>query len=442
VFINSGKLEDNMQKKLNSLILFIIIVFLTGCFYDGQSIDQQKLPKKQLTLYTIQGDSSVNQVIIDSVKRFKQKNNDFEVIQELIPNDLYKNRLSVCVATNQMPDVFPTWSGGILKEYISVGGVVNLNKYMNQDNYSSRFNEKALEMVTDENGIWGVPIENMAIALVFYNKDIFKALDISPPKTYDQLLVNIQTLKEHDYIPFALANRTAWTGSMFYMYLVDRIGGASVFDNAANRKNGGSFNNEVFVKAGELIQQLVNMRAFPEGFNWMDEDSGDSRNLLYNGSAGMLLSGSWFISNLKYEKPDFVDKVGVFPFPAITGGKGDPRNTIGSLGDNYYSISNSSSNKDQAFELIKYLIDDIAVEKRIAAGKIPPIKNPMITDTITNEILGYINQSPNVQFWYDQYLPPKLSEAHLALIRQIFGGEDPKISAKTMEEITRQYYNK
>jgi len=431
-----------MQKKLKSLILIFIIALLTGCFYQEQSINQQKLQKKQLTLYTIQGDSAVNKVITDSVNRFEKKNSDFEVIQEVIPNDLYKNRLAVCVATNQMPDVFPTWSGGILKEYVSIGGVVNLNEYMNQNNYSSRFNEKALEMVTDEKGIWGVPVENMTIALIFYNKDIFKELNISPPQNYDQLLDNIRILKEHGYIPFALANRTAWTGSMFYMYFVDRMGGSSVFDNAANRKNGGSFSNEVFVKAGELIQQLVDMGAFPKGFNWMDEDSGDSRNLLYNKSAGMILSGSWFISNVKYEKPDFVDQVGVFPFPAISGGKGDPKNSVGSLGDNFYSIASSCNNRDEAFELIKYLIDDIAIKKRIAAGKIPPIKDPKLTDPITNEILGYINESPNVQFWYDQYLPQKLSEAHLALTRQIFGGEDPESAAETMEEITRQYYNK
>lgn len=431
-----------MNKILKILIVYLIILLMTGCVFDGESISLQKPQKKQLTLYTIQGDSSVNQVIADSVVRFEQNNNDFEVIQEIIPNDIYKNRLSVCVATNQMPDIFPTWSGGILKEYISIGGVVNLNEYMRIDNYSSRFNDKALDMVTDEDGIWGVPIENMAIALIFYNKNIYKSLNISPPETFEQLLSNIRILKENDYIPFALANRTAWTGSMFYMYFVDRMGGQSVFDDAANRKNNGSFNNEVFVKAGQMLQQLIDMGAFPKGFNWMDEDSGDARNLLYNESAGMILAGSWFIGNMKYEKPDFTDKVGVFQFPAITGGKGDPSNTIGSLGDNFYSIASSCNNRDKAFELIKYLIDDTAVNKRIEAGRIPPVKDPRITDALTKEVLSFINKSPNVQFWYDQYLPPKLSEAHLTLTRQIFGGIDPKSAATTMEEITRQYYNK
>lgn len=430
-----------MKKLLLIFIALLIALPLQGCFYDGQmGMTVQKTQKKQLTLYSIQGDSAVNEVIADSVNRFEKSNSGFEVVHELIPNDLYKNRLSVCVATNQMPDVFPTWSGSILKEYVSIGGVVNLSNYMKED-YSSRFNKKALDMVTFNSGIWGVPVENMCIAMIFYNKNIYKSLNLSEPKTFDQLKKNIEVLKEHGYTPFALANRTAWTGSMFYMYFVDRLGGPSVFDNAANRKNNGSFDNEVFIKAGEMVQQLVEMGAFPQGFNWKDEDSGDARNLLYNETAAMILTGSWFMSNVMFELPEFYKNIGVFPFPAIEGGKGDPNNAIGTMGDNFYSVASSCAYVDQAFELVQYLIDDTAVQKRINAGKIPPVNDVIIKDPLTNEILDAIKKTPNVQFWYDQYLPPKLSEAHLSITRQIFGGEDPKSAARTMEAITRQYYN-
>ncbi len=430
-----------MKKLLLVLIALIIVLPLQGCFYDGQmGMTVQKTQKKQLTLYSIQGDSAVNEVIADSVSRFEKSNSGFEVVHELIPNDLYKNRLSVCVATNQMPDVFPTWSGSILKEYVSIGGVVNLSNYMKED-YSSRFNKKALDMVTFDNGIWGVPVENMCIAMIFYNKNIYNSLNLSEPKTFDQLKKNIEVLKEHGYTPFALANRTAWTGSMFYMYFVDRLGGPAVFDNAANRKNNGSFDNEVFIKAGEMVQQLVEMGAFPQGFNWKDEDSGDARNLLYNETAAMILTGSWFMSNVMFEFPEFYNNIGVFPFPAIEGGKGNPNNTIGTMGDNFYSVASSCAYVDQGFELVQYLIDDTAVQKRINAGKIPPVNDVVIKDPLTNEILDAIKKTPNVQFWYDQYLPPKLSEAHLSVTRQIFGGEDPKSAARTMEAITRQYYN-
>jgi len=435
--------EVNVKKVLLTLIVLIVILPLSSCYYyeSQMGMTTQRTQKKQITLYSIQGDSAVNEVIADSVKRFEQSNKSFEVVHEMIPNDLYKNRLSVCVATNQMPDVFPTWSGSVLKEYISIGGVINLTALMNIDGYVSRFNEKAIEMVTVDGDIWGVPVENMAIAMIFYNKNIYKALNLSEPTTFTQLKDNVKVLKENGYIPFALANRTGWTGSMFYMYFVDRLGGPEVFDNAANRKNSGSFDNKVFIQAGEMVQELVNMGAFPKGFNWKDEDSGDARNLLYNETAAMILTGSWFLSNVKFESPEFYEKIGVFPFPVVEGGKGDPYNTIGTMGDNFYSVASSCNYIDEAFELIQYLIDDTAVQKRIEAGKIPPINNVHIKDPLTYEVLSYINKSPNVQFWYDQYLPPKLSEAHLTLTRKIFGGEDPKRAAEEMEKITQQYYD-
>lgn len=429
-----------MGRTVRILAALVLVPFLSGCLYDDDSISRQNSKKKQLTLYTIQGDSAVGQVIADSEKRFENANRDFDVIKEVIPNDIYKNKLSVFAATNQMPDVFPTWAGGTLKEYISIGRIVNLSGYMQKDDYISRFNERALEMVTDNEGIWGVPVENMAIALIFYNKNIFKSLNLTQPKTYGQLLDTVKTLKNHGYIPFALANRAGWTGSMFYMYLVDRLGGPAPFDNAANRKNGGSFDDPVFIRAGEMLQQLVDMGAFPEGFNWLDEDSGEARELMYNGTAGMMLTGSWFISTMIYEKPDFADSIGVMPFPSVEGGRGDLKNTVGTIGDNYYSVASSCAYKDSAFELIKYLIDDVALEKRIDAGRIPPVKELTLKDPLTNEVLNYINESPNVQFWYDQYLPPKLSKAHLTLIRDIYSGKDPKAAAREMEEIAIEYF--
>ncbi len=429
-----------MKKAAGILCALALVSVLTGCLYDNDAISRQNPEKKRLTLYTIQGDSAVSQVIADSEKRFEDANKDFDVIRVFIANDVYKNKLSVCAATNQMPDVFPTWAGGSLKEYVGIGRVVNLSGYMKKDNYISRFNERALRMVTDNKGIWGVPVENMTIALIFYNKNILNSLNLEPPRTYGQLLDTVKALKSHGYIPFALANRTGWTGSMFYMYLVDRLGGPSVFENAANRRTGGSFGDDVFIKAGEMLRQLVDTGAFPEGFNWLDEDSGDARELMYNESACMMLTGSWFISNMKYERPGFADRVGIIPFPSVEGGRGDPRNTVGTMGDNFYSVASSCAYKDSAFEMIKYLIDDIALEDRINAGRIPPVKDPALKDALTNEVLGYINRSPNVQFWYDQYLPPRLSEAHLTLTRDIYSGKDPEAAARRMEEITEEYF--
>jgi raffinose/stachyose/melibiose transport system substrate-binding protein len=59
-----------MGRTVRILAALVLVPFLSGCLYDDDSISRQNSKKKQLTLYTIQGDSAVGQVIADSEKRF------------------------------------------------------------------------------------------------------------------------------------------------------------------------------------------------------------------------------------------------------------------------------------------------------------------------------------------------------------------------------------
>ena len=92
---------------------------------------------------------------------------------------------------------------------------------------------------------------------------------------------------------------------MYYMYLVDRIGGSDVVRRAVMRAPGGSFADPAFVEAGTRVQELVKAGAFAQGFNGLDYDIGASRRLLYSGRAAMELIGSWEASTVKAENPAF-----------------------------------------------------------------------------------------------------------------------------------------
>ena len=230
---------------------------------------------------------------------------------------------------------------------------------------------------------------------------------------------------------------------MYYMYLVDRLGGPEVFANAATR-SGGSFEDPVFVKAGEMVQDLVNRGAFNEGFNGLDYDTGQSRQLLYSGKAAMELMGNWQIPTMTGENPEFsLDSLGFFPFPAVEGGEGDPSNVVGTVGDNYYSISTACKNPEEAFKMIQYLIDDEAVPALAAIGRIPPVKGFTTEEPKLQEIIDLIGNAASVQLWYDQYLPPELGEVHKDTMQALFGLEiTPEEAAKAQEEAAVKYFGK
>ena len=397
--------------------------------------------RKKLVFWHIQLVGSISDVVKHSVERFMKDNPDVEVEIVLYLNEAYKLKLVVAMETRNPPDIFPTWGGGPLFEYAKAGQVLDITEMFDTEGYRDRFLKHAVESVTFDGKVWAVPVEGCVIAVIFYNKKIFEELGLKVPQTYSQLLDIVKKLRSKGIIPFALANRTKWPGSMFYMYFVDRLGGPRVFEKAASR-NGGSFEDETFVKAGEMVQDLVKLGAFPDGFNGLDYDTMQSRSLMYSGKAAMELTGTWNIGNVRDENDEFYKNcLDFFPFPEIEGGKGDTADLIGTFGDNFYSISKSCKYPKEAFKLIQTLIDDTAVEERAAKGRIPPVKSFKTTDPMLRRVLKLISEAPSVQLWYDQYLPLELGEKHKNICQAIFDlSISPREAAKQMEEAARKYY--
>ncbi|TKC92692.1 extracellular solute-binding protein [Trinickia terrae] len=392
-------------------------------------------PSKTITEWDHQTDGNGPKVVREAADRFEKQNPLYKIEDSHVLNDAYKAKLNVAFGAGQPPCVFDTWGGGPLREYVKAGQVVDLTPYLQKDPaYRDRFLPTAWRAVTYDNKIYGIPTENVSAAVIFYNKDLFKQYNLNPPATWNDLLNVIKTLQAHGIAPFALANKNKWTGSMYYMYLVDRIGGPDVFRKAADRAPGGSFADPAFIEAGRYIQQLVKAGAFAQGFNGLDYDIGASRRLLYSGRAAMELMGGWEASTIQKENPGFYKKLDVFPFPAIPGGKGDPHDVIGTVGDSFTSISTQCADRDAAFSLIKTMTDDASMQARIADARIPPVKNARLTDPFLQRLQALVAQAPNVQLWYDQELPPKLGELHKDTTQALFGlSLSPEAAAQQME---------
>ncbi|MBW7884098.1 MAG: extracellular solute-binding protein [Caldilineaceae bacterium] len=397
----------------------------------------------KIDMWHIQTTGAGPELIQTSVDRFMQDNPNVDVEVVPLQNDPYKTKIKVAMGAGNPPCIFPTWGGGPLFEYVNAGQVVDLTSYMEADNYKDRFVPASFSNVTFNDKIWGLPVENSAIAVIWYNKAIFAEYGLQPPQTWDELLQIMDTLNANGVAPFSMANKTKWPSSMFYMYLVDRLAGPSVFAAAATR-TGGSFEDPTFVKAGELVQELVERNGFVAGFNGLDYDTGQSRQLLYSGKAAMELMGTWQIPAMLGENADFVaNNLDFFPFPAVTDGQGDPSNVVGTVGDNYYSISSACAAPDEAFRLMQYLIDDEAVQARGADGRIPPVKGFTTEDPTSQRIIDLIGNAQSVQLWYDQYLPPELGEVHKDTMQALFGMEvTPEQAATQHEEAAVKFFGK
>lgn len=396
-----------------------------------------------ISLWHIQVTGNGPMLIQQAVDRYMADNPGVTV--EVVPmqNDPYKTRIRTAMGAGDAPCIFPSWGGGPLYEYVQAGQVIPLTEYMNAESYVERFIPASLSNVTFDGEIYGVPVENIAVAVIYYNKDIFEQFSLEVPTTWDELVAVSETLVENGVAPFSLANKTKWPSSMFYMYLVDRIAGPELFASVANR-TGESFENEAFVQAGQMIQDLVNMGGFAEGYNGLDYDTGQSRMLMYGGVAAMELMGTWQIATYKSENPEFYENsLGFIPFPAVEGGAGSPTNVVGTVGDNFYHISSGCEYPDEAFELIQYMIDDESVAVRVEDGRIPPVVgvSDMLEDPVLQQVIAMVENAESVQLWYDQFLPPELGEAHKDAMQALFGLEiTPEETAAQQEAALQEFF--
>lgn len=347
---------------------------------------------------------------------------------DFFENDPYKQKLQVAMGAKNPPDVFFGWGGGILKSYVDAGDVYDLTPDLNADpTWKNKFFPSVLSNAAFNGKFYGIPNAGMQTELFFYNKDVFSKYKLSPPATWSELLNVINVLKSNNVIPIALAGGSQWPYLMYAEFLVDRIGGADVF-NAVFAGQANAWSDPAFIKANTMIQDLVKMGAFGTSYTSTNADSNQDAALVYTGKAGMMLQGNWNYSVIQTNSPSFITsgKLGWFPFPAVEGGKGDPKDVYGNP-CNFYSIASTSKSTKNAVDYLKNgVLTDAMIKNFINVGDVPPVQGleSQLAASPNGEWLMYnynmAKNAPNFQLSWDQVLSPTQAQASLTNLSQVF----------------------
>ena len=377
---------------------------------------------KVITYWNIGTEGADKETLQYAVDEFNKNTKSGYTVESVpIQNDNYKEKLVVAMSSGECPDMYTSWSGGPMNEYIDSGFAQPLDDLYEKYDLKDKYMDAALAQASYNGKLYAVPTYNVSLAGVFYNKEMFKKYNLEVPKTVSELETVCNKLKDEGITPFALANAPKWTGSMYFQCLAARKGGLEPFQKAAAGE--GTFEDECFQYAGEKIQEWVKNGYFPEGVNSLSEDDGQAKQLMYQESAAMLLCGSWYTGTFSSDSPEFYEKIGWFSFPAVDGSDADTSIQIGTIGDQFISFNCEGEKLDAAFECATYYTSDGAKDLMVEVGKIPPTKDAgdLVTDGVTKQILDAATGASSVQLWYDQYLPPAVAQVHLDTCQELFG---------------------
>jgi raffinose/stachyose/melibiose transport system substrate-binding protein len=433
-----------MKKKAFSVAMSLALVgslALAGCSSSSSSEKEgesssggDKTVVKMMHLWP-EGSSKAQFTIVDDIiKAYEGDHPDVDIQTEILANEQYKEKIKVLSASNELPDVGITWAAGYMQPFVEGNMFAPLDDVLD-GGLKDQFVPGTVEAFALDNKTYGLPLE-LNIAPVYYNKEIFAKYNLEVPTTYDEFLNVVKTLADNGVTPATVGNKDRWTGSMWYMYLADRIGGPEALNNAINRT--GSFEDPALVKAAEELEKLVDMGAFVKGYNGLSND--EAKGHFMNEQAGMYIMGTWELPNYT-TSPDvpqeFKDKIGYFKFPTYEGGKGDIDSFVGGPGVGLF-VSEDSEVKDVAKDFVSYLVEEWGKRSVTEAGVIPATKVDTSGADLAQmyiDILDDLGSASNITLYADVQMSAGVADVHLNMIQALFGGEvSPEEFAKTQEE--------
>ncbi|MBN1439919.1 MAG: extracellular solute-binding protein [Anaerolineales bacterium] len=358
---------------------------------------------------------------------------------QVLENEAFKSKLTTVMQSGEPPDIFQSWGGGVMNEYANAGLLRDINAELDADGgaWRNTFGEGALGVYAYKGVNYGVPWD-MGMIGWWYNKALFADAGISaPPTTWSEFHADVDKLQAAGIVPIAVGMGDKWPGMHMWAYLVTRVGGKANFEGALLRT--GSFTDAPFVKAGELLQELVAKNPFQDGF--LAATYGDEATAMGNGKAAMELMGQWAPAVQKdnsLDKEGIGDNLGWFPFPMVEGGAGDPNDAVG--GGNGFAIGKNAP--DAAVDFVKFLTSAENQVKLAAINvAIPVVKGGEagMTDPLLIQLQQELAKAKYFQLYYDQALPPATGSVVNDSVQALFAGSmTPEEAAQAIEDSAKQ----
>lgn len=379
-------------------------------------------------------------VIFDQfAQEFNEENPDGPQAEiTVIQNDPFKTAIATAVQAGDPPDLFQSWGGGTLRQQVAAGQVRDLTDDL--ADVLETVSPGALAPYTVDGRVYGIPW-TMGIVGFWYNTELFNEAGISePPTTWNEFIDAVEALKDAGITPIALGNQNLWPGHFWWSYLAMRLAGLDGFVQAVENN---SLDNPGFVRAGELLQELIDLEPFQEGFMAVDYEEGDGQAaIMGNGEAAMELMGQWapgaqidWAGLEDSERDALIDTRSFFPFPAVEGGNGAITELFGG-GD---GLAVGINAPDETLDLLRLIWDrDNYAQIAATPGNVPVLEDgaELLQNVELLPVLEALEVGTGFQLYLDQDWPEAVGAQVNESTGALFAGQmSPEEVVSTINEV-------
>ena len=405
-----------MKRILATLLVIAMVCSLAAC--SSKEAPKTADGKKILKLWSITVETDANRpAYLEAIKQMNEKYTDYEIQMEAFENEAYKEKIKNAMAASDVADIFYSWSGGFLGEFVKQGKVYCLDDafkaYKGKD-----IEEKMLGTVTFDGKIYAVPT-TMNIVTLFANMDILASVGYTDvPKTYDELIDCCDKLVAAGKIPFGCAGGETWCVTEYLEPLAEKTIGSDALTKIFLGE--ATYDDAGLAKSVDYLQEWIKKGYFdPNGASTGNEAI--KQNFI-DGKYAFYQNGSWNCGDIN-SKASFTAKVA--EFPVIDSSKSAIGELIGGPSD-VLAVFNGSPEAEKAAEIVVQL-GKIICEQGYLAGSGLPAWNVSVDESkinpLTKAVADICRNATKFTLFGDTRMTAADKDVYLAYVAKVYSSE-------------------
>lgn len=342
-------MKTNILKKVVALGLAASMVIPAATVYADNDSDGKKV---ELLLYHRMGE--MTDWFTDFCDYINEKYPNIHIEQETQKDE---STLQVKYAAGDDPEILV---GPATQQYIDMG------KYNSFDNFPElmeKIKPAAKNPVTNvaDGKVYRMPLCENTFGL-FYNAKMFEELGLSEPKTWDEFVTVLETVKEAkpDVIPLYCFGGNYGHQIMYWAFgpLEWDYGAQGVLEAIAEN------DSDVlqFDKEGSYIEQYASRLLELQEKGLFDNDIAitgtpdTAAEAFAAEKTAIVMSGTWWFGSLIHNYPDSADFVSIAPLPSIVDGVENPYTSAGA--DSCVSYTSNPEKQEEIAIVLNELFSD------------------------------------------------------------------------------------
>lgn len=354
------------------------------------------------------------------VAEFQRLNPDIRIEMDMVENEAYKEKIRVLISSNDVPDVFTSWSDSFALNLVRSGRVRPLNEMLQRNpEFARTFIQSQIGPFTFEGVTYGLPLTIDGKVLV-YNRSMWQQAGITQePRTFEELIAVLDRLKAAGHeTPILEGLANPWAISHYLGTLFQRYIPADVLARDYSEATG-EFTHPGYKTAIEHFMRLVSYMG-PAATSLTHTEV---RNLFIAGRLPMMY--------MQFAEFGFVQAdanspaYGFFNFPSIRGGQGDPSLLTGA--PEGFMMSATTRYPEQAERFVKFLLS-----QENTAKFVEQVGAPVAVIGAVNERNSYPTLMQSIEMintvggsapWFDNAVNIRIADAFMRGVQSVASGD-------------------